>query len=187
MDPITLAIGAVGLGMQIFGGMKSSEISHEQAQVSQDEALQESRISDLKQQQMEMEGNRQKLEQVRVAQRASALAQARATNQGAQFGSGLQGGLAQVTDQSLVNITGVNNALEIGRGINIYNKNISGDRMKLASLGADASTAQGISTLGGSLMKAGPMIGAATKGFGGGGGIGTFSDGGNNGMAPSWA
>lgn len=166
MEFLSLAMGAVGLGMQLFGGAKQAGISQEQAAVSRDEARQEQGINDLKQRQMEMDARRQQLEQIRVAQRTASLAQARATEQGAQYGSGLQGGLAQITDQSLVNLTGINQAVEIGRGINTYNQNISADKMKMADLGGQDATAKGISSLGGAIMKAGPITGQIAQGFG---------------------
>lgn len=166
MDPISLAIGAVGLGMQIFGGIGSSETSEKMSQVSADEAHQEQGINDQKQQAMELDARRQQLEIMRRGQQAQALAQSRATNQGAQFGSGLQGGLAEVTDQSAFNLQGINNSLTIGRNINEYNSKISNDKVQMASLGADAATYAGWSSLGGSVMKAGPVLGQMGKGFG---------------------
>ena|SRR6266404_4298317 len=166
MDPLTLGLGIVGLGMSIFGGAKQSEVSHQQAQVSQDEAHQEQGINDAKQQAMELHGRRQQLEIIRNNQRARAMAENASVNQGAQFGSGLQGGLAQINDQSLFNLTGVNTALETGRTIAGYNQNITNDKIKMAGLGADAATAQGWTSLGGSVMKSGPLIGALGKGFG---------------------
>lgn len=166
MDFLSLALGAVGLGMQIFGGAKAADNAKEQAAVSQDEARQEQGINDLKQKQMEMDARRQKLEAIRTAQRTAATAEARATNQGAQFGSGLQGGLAQITDQSLFNIGGVNNAVEIGRGINTFNQKITQDKIQMAQLGGEQATNQGIASLGGALLKAGPTIGPMFKGFG---------------------
>jgi outer membrane murein-binding lipoprotein Lpp len=167
MDPISLALGAVGLGMQIFGGFAGASNAKEQAKVSQDEAIQEQGINNLKQKQMEIDANRQKLQQFRTAQQTAALATTRATNQGAQFGSGLQGGLAGITDQTLYNVQGVNQAVDIGRGINQFNNNISADKMKMASLGGEAATDQAITSLGGTLMKIGPTVGALGKGFGG--------------------
>lgn len=180
MDPISIALGVVGLGMSVFGGIgqvgaahKQADISQKESQVSLDEAKQEQGINGLKQQQMEMDARRQQLEIIRQHQRIQALGLTRATNQNAQFGSGLQGGQAQATDQSLTNLQGVNGALEIGRGINQFNQNISSDKYKMfglqsqsAALGGDAATAQGISSLGGAVMKAGPIIGQFSRGFG---------------------
>lgn len=166
MDPISLAIGAVGLGMQIFGGMGQSENAHQSAAVSQDIARQEQSINDAKQKQMELEGRRTQMENIRNNQRARAMAENAAVNQGAQFGSGLQGGLAQVNDQSMFNMNGVNSALSIGREINSYNQNISGDKQQLAGIQADSATNQGIASLGGALLKAGPIVGQMSQGFG---------------------
>lgn len=169
MDPISLAIGAVGLGMQIFGGVSSAQNAAAQAKVSSNIAVQEQDINNAKQQAMELQGRRTQMENVRNNQRARAQAENSAVSQGAQFGSGLQGGLAQVQDQTLFNMQGVNDALQTGRQINAYNSSISSDKEQLASLGGQAATDQGISSLGGALMKAGPVIGQlgqnATAGF----------------------
>lgn len=166
MDPVSLAIGAVGLGMQIFGGIGASENAHQAAEISQDVARQEQGINDTKQKQMEMEGRRTQMENIRNNQRARAMSENAAVNQGAQLGSGLQGGLAQIQDQSLFNMSGVNNALAFGRQINTFNQNISNDKQQLASVQADSATNQGIMSLGGSLMKAGPVVGQLSQGFG---------------------
>lgn len=159
-------VSAVGLGMSIFGGLEQSHIAKEQAGVSADIAKQEQGINDQKQQAMELAGRRQQLEIIRNNQRARALAENNATNQGAQFGSGLQGGLAQVADQSLFNLVGVNSALETGRNIAGYNNTISQDKIRMAQLGGDAASAAGFASLGGSILKAGPMVGALSGGFG---------------------
>jgi hypothetical protein len=180
VDPLSLALGAVGLGMQIFGGFGQASAAHQQAEISQQEAavskdvaVQEQGINDQKQMAMEMDARRQQLQIMRTNQQTMALAQARATNQGAAFGSGLQGGLAGVMDQSLTNLFGVTNALTTGRNIAGYNKNITADRFKSADLqsqsaavGGTAATDQGISSLGGAILKEGPTIGNLFKGGG---------------------
>lgn len=163
---IGAAVGAVGLGMSIFGGMEQSDIAKQQAKVSGDIAQQEQGINNEKQKAMEVSGRRQQLEILRNQQRQRAMATSAAVNQGANQGSGIQGGLAQVTDQSLFNLQGVNFALQTGRDINKYNQSISQDKMQLASLGGDAASAAGLASLGGSLMKAGPTIGNLSGGFG---------------------
>lgn len=181
MDPISLAISAVGLGMQIFGGVSSASNAKAQASVSQDEARQEQAINDQKQQAMELDARRKSLEQMRQTQQAQSLATTRATSQGAQFGSGLQGGLAEVTDQGAFNLQGINQSLQIGRNIAGYNQNITNDKIQMASLGSQEATDKGIMSLGGSLMSAGPTIGKLSKGIGGSGsfGLGSLFMGGN--------
>lgn len=166
IDPISATIQAVGLGLQIFGGMKQSSIAHEQAGVSMDVASHEQQINSLKQQQTEMEAKRMQLQNIRNNQKARAMATASATNQGAQFGSGLQGGLADIDSQSLFNMQGVNQALWTSGQIFGQNNSISNDKMKMASLGADMSDAQGLSSLGGAMIKAGPTVGNIAGGFG---------------------
>jgi len=165
MDPISLAIGAVGLGMSLFGGLSGASNAKEQAKVSADEAQQEQGINDQKQQAMEIDARRKSLETIRHSQQAQAMALASATSQGAQFGSGLQGGLAEVQSESNFNLAGINSSLQIGRNINQYNKNISADKMQMSSLGGQAATDQAITSIGGSLMKIGPTIGSLTKGM----------------------
>lgn len=170
-----IGVSAVGLGMSIFGGLDQSRIAKEQAGVSADIAKQEQGINNQKQQAMELAGRRQQLEIIRNNQRARALAENSATNQGAQFGSGLQGGLAQITDQSEFNLVGVNSALETGRSIAGFNNLISNDKIRLAQLGGDAASAAGFASLGGSIMKAGSTIGALSGGFGGKSSGGNYS------------
>lgn len=172
---IGAGVSAIGLGMSIFGGLEQSHIAKEQAGVSADIAAQEQGINAQKQQAMELAGRRQQLEIIRNNQRARALAENNATNQGAQFGSGLQGGLAQVQDQSLFNLVGVNSALETGRNIAGFNNSISQDKIRLAQLGGDSATAGGFASLGGSILKAGPFVGALSGGFGGKSSGGNYS------------
>ena len=172
--------------MSIFGGMSQSKTAGEESKVAQDEAKQEQSINNLKQQQMEIEGRRSQIENIRNVQRARAMGLEAATTQGAQYGSGLQGGLASVTNQGLFNMQGVEQGLAIGRGINTYNQNISQDKIQMASLKGQEATNAAWSSLGGALIKAGPVIGSFAKGFGSGP-IGTFSNGGNDGAAPTWS
>lgn len=179
MDPISLAIGAVGLGLQIFGGQKQSEASQQAARISQDEARQEQGINDLKQQAMESNARRQQMDIVRNQQRMRAMSIQTATTQGAQFGSGLQGGLAEVTDQSLFNQVGISSAVEIGRGINKYNTAISADKMQMAQAQSDSAQGAGWSSLGGALMKSGPIIGQISQGFGKSNSFGSLFGGGS--------
>lgn len=146
--------------MQIFGGMGQSKVAGQQAAVSEDIATQQEGINQQKQMQMTLEANRSQLENVRNAQRARATATASATSQGAQFGSGLQGGIAGVTDQEKTNSLNINQNFGIGSAINSLNDNISQDNIKMAQLGGQSATDAGIASLGGALVKSSPMLGA---------------------------
>jgi hypothetical protein len=169
MEPISLAIGAIGLGMQIFGAFGQANNSREITQASEDESRQEQGINNAKNRQMHIEARRMQLENVRNNQRARALATNSAVSQGAQNGSGLAGGLAQINDQSLFNMQGVNQAEDIGNQILGFNNAISRDKARIASLQGSSATDAGIASLGGAVMKAGPIIGQLSQGFGGGG------------------
>lgn len=174
MDPISLSIMAVGLGVSLFGAAGSASASAQAAKVSQDEVQHEQEISNTKQEQMHVEAGRMQLENIRNNQRARAMATNAATQQGAQFGSGLQGGLGQIQDETLFNMQGVNFAQKFSEDIYKQNIAISADKSQIASLGATQAKDQGIQSIGGALMKAGPMVGGLSKGFGGiniGGGL----------------
>lgn len=160
------AIGAVvGAGLSLYGSMSKAAAAekYEEAQKRKIEIQQQ--INEQRRQAMELDANRKQLEVIRNTQRVRAAGLQAATNQGAQFGSGLQGGLAQIQDQSLFNLSGINSSLAIGRNINQYNKNISADKMQMASLGGEAATDQAITSIGGSLMKIGPTVGSLSKGI----------------------
>jgi hypothetical protein len=165
MDPISLGLGVVGLGMSIFGGLGQAKAQKEEAQISSEIAGQEQQENNVKLQQMAIENRRQNMEIIRNNQRQRALATAAAVNQGAQFGSGLQGGLAGVTDQSTYNLLGSNQSLMFGQQIGAINNTISGYKQQLASIQGSSATDAGIASLGGALMKSGPTIGAMSKGF----------------------
>jgi hypothetical protein len=152
--------------MQIFGGMGQAKASAEAAKISKDEAAQEEGINTAKRQQMELEARRTQLENVRNNQRARAMATNSAVNQGAQFGSGLQGGLAQVDAQTDYNMFGVNSALQTGRAISGFNSKISADKMQMADVQSQGAEAAGLSSLGGALIKNSGFVGQLSQGFG---------------------
>ena len=166
MDPISIGLGLAGLGMQLFGGFGAASVAKQTAQVSAGIAQDEQQVQAQKQQQMELEANRQQLQNFRNVQQAKARSTANATAGNAQFGSGLAGGLAGASDQGGVNALGINQNLSIGRSIFNIDSDISQKRVQLASLGGQAATDQGIASLGGAVMKAGPIIGAFGKNLG---------------------
>lgn len=168
MDPFTLGAGIVGLGLQLFGGIGASNDAHRASEINQGIAQDEQGINEQKRTQMEMTARRQQLEVMRNAQRARAQGTAAAVNQGANLGSGLQGGLAQITDQAAFNSQGISNNLAIGENIFNYNNDISGKKQQLSSVQADQATDQSIMSLGGALVSNSKTIGNIGKFAGGG-------------------
>jgi hypothetical protein len=165
MEFLSAGLQIVGLGLSIFGASEQADNAKAQAQVSMDIARQEMGINEEKQKAMELSARRQQLETYRNTQRARAQATAAAVNQGAGSGSGLQGGLAQIANQGIFNLVGIDSALQTGRNINVFNQAISQDKIKLAELGGEAADAQMWSGIGGALTKSGRLIGQMAQGF----------------------
>jgi len=159
MDPISLAISAVGLGVSLFGSHKQSQIAGQEAQVSNQMIGVEQQQNDLRQQVMNLSARRSQMEVLRNAQRARAMAVQAGANQGASYGSGLAGGLASVTDQAAYGLQGIGLQQQAGNQMFGYDRTISGYKQQLATLKGQEASAQGVSSLGGAIMKAGPMIG----------------------------
>lgn len=193
MDPLTLGIGAIGLGLSLFGGASQASASHQIAQVQQQEAQQaygiqsnisslEGKVNDQRQVQMELSARRQSLQQFRTMQQARAQSIANSTNQNAQFSSSAKSGADNTTAQGLFNVQGINSNLAIGENIFSLDRNISSQKLalsnvqtqaniQLSGLQSDISTDQGISNIGGTLMKGAGTISnifsAGTNFFGG--------------------
>ncbi len=163
MEPISAALGVVGLGLQIWGGAKASQTASQVAGVQKGIAGDEQQINDQKQQQMQLEARRMQTEQFRNIQRQRSAATAAAVNQGAQGGSGLQGGLAQVQDQGLYNVQGINQNLQFGNTIFGINNDISSKKMQLADLSSSMAQDQALSSLGGAIVKNSGTIGGLAQ------------------------
>lgn len=167
MDPISAGLGILGLGLSIFGGAKSSSDSKQLYQIQSQETGLEQDVNSQRQQAMVLSAQRQQLQNIRNTQLARSMALNSATGQGAQFGSGLQGGYGQISGQSGVNGLGVSQNLEIGQNIFGLDSQISGLKQQASGVQSNIATDQAISSLGGSISKAGPMVGALSQSFGG--------------------
>ena len=159
MDPLTIGAGIVGIGLQLFGGFGASESAKRQAEISKQIAGDEQQINQQKYQQMQLEASRSSLQQFRNIQRMRAQATASATSQGAQFGSGLQGGLAEVTNEGMFNAQGINQNLQFGNTIFGINNDISSKKMQLADVQASQASDSALMSLGGSLVQNAGTIG----------------------------
>lgn len=163
MNPLTMGLEVVGLGLQVFGAFGASSAAKEKAQIEKNIAGKEMEINQQKKQQMEFEARRMQMEVFRNMQRQRAMATAAAVNQGASQGSGLQGGLAQVTNKSLFNSQGIAGNLQFGQTIFGLNDAISGYKMQMADANADQAQAQAWASLGGSLVNNAGKIGDLGK------------------------
>lgn len=165
-DPVSLGISAVGVGLQLYSGFKQSEQSKEIAQLSQQKAAEEQAINRIKLQQMEVEGRRMQLETIRNTQRARALSLSSAVTQGAEFGTGLLGGQAEIQNKGAWNLQGVDFGLMFGRDIAARNDNISALNARIAGVSGEMAESNSYGSLGGALIKAGPVVGQLAGGFG---------------------
>lgn len=191
------AIGLVGLGSSIFGSASSAGSASQYSQqanalnsqiygVQQQEAQTEESVNAQKQQQMVLNNRRQQLENVRNTQRARATNLAAGVSDGAQFGSGLQGGQAAATDQGGVNALGLSQNLMIGN--NLFSLDNTLDQQKLAVTGLQSQLGQltgnyqatqaqnsAYTSIGSSISKSAPLFGNLSTLVGKGGGGGNFS------------
>lgn len=196
MEPISMGLGlglaAIGTVGSISSAKQEAGISQQEAAVSGDIAAQQMAQNGLRQQQMELTAKRSQMEVMRNAQRARAMAVQSGVSQGASFGSGVAGGVADATNRGNYNLLGIGQNLSLGRQNFGLENNISQDKLKMATLQSqmasaqgDAAMWQGLTSMGGSLLKAGPTLGNLFSGNSPGP-SGVFSGGGNNGMAPTW-
>lgn len=163
MNPLTLGVSVIGIGMQAYGSFSASEDAHKVAGIQKDIAADEMQINAQKQTQMNLEAHRQIIQNFRNVQRARAAGTAAAVNQGAAQGSGLQGGNAQNTAQGFWNNSGINQNQAIGNTIFGINDAISNKKMQLADAQADMYSDQALSSFGGTLVKDGGTIGNLGK------------------------
>lgn len=175
MDPLTIGLAIGGIGLQALGGIGMADNAKKLSQESQAIVGDEQKINDQKKQQMELEANRMQLQNARNAQRLRSQATAAAVNQGANFGSGLQGGLAGVTAQENVNSLGINQNLQIGRNIFGFNSDISEHKKAMAQIQGDMATDQSLMSLGGALVSNSGTIGGFFKNSGKSSGGGDFN------------
>lgn len=153
VDPISAGIGGIGLGLSIISSYEKAQYAKQAAEEQQQISGLEQGINDQKRVQMELSASRQQMEIFRNAQRLRAQSTQAAVNQGAQYGSGLQGGLAGVTAGANWNAQGVSQNLQIGENIFGLTGQISQHKQSLARIQGEAATWGGIGELGGTLSK----------------------------------
>lgn len=166
--PIGAGIGAaVGLGFGLFGAISGAHAQNQISQAQSQEAQLEAQQNNVRQQAMELSANRSRMELVRNSQRARALALNSATGQGAQFGSGLQGGYGQISGMSGTNLVGINQNTQLGEQMFGLSDQINQQKLRISQLGGQAATAQGFSSLGKSLgASLGPFANLTQQAFG---------------------
>lgn len=175
--PAAPIVGGIGLGLELFGGIEKQEGAQKQTAAQIAEITDEEKQDSLRRTAMEVSGRRQQMQVLRNAQQAKSLALQNATNEGAQFGSGLQGGYSQIAGQSGNNLLGINQNLQSGEQMFDLNAMISQQKINYAQAGGQINMGTGISSLGSGLMSSmGALktlgvsggVGSAGGGIGGG-------------------
>ena len=124
----------MAMGLSVIGGVVSAIGSMKQAKAS-------AKAEKLRERMMSLEAIRKRREIVREGVVARAQATSNAVAQGAGEGSGLQGGIAQITGRQNRNIVASTQDEELGHGVFKANR-------QYAKAGGLISLGQGISSLG---------------------------------------
>lgn len=166
MAAITAAIAAIGLGVSAFGAYEKYDAAKQTAQSQENIAGLETQQDAVRRQAMEIQARRQQLEVLRVQQRTRSVAESNATNQGAQLGSGLQGGYGQISGMTGNNLTGIRENLAAGENMFDLNAQISQQRIQIARSSSESAFGTGLMTLGGGILSSASAAGRLGQGFG---------------------
>lgn len=159
LGSISAVAAVVGAGLQIYGSIKAAGAQKVEAGISSDIAANEEAINEQREQQMVLNARRSQLEVYRNTQRARAQGLAAATNQGAQYGSGISGGQAQASAQGAFNSLGISQNTQIGQNIFGLTNNIDTLQGQLAVMTGKAATYSGVAALGGDVSRASGQVG----------------------------
>lgn len=142
-----------GIGIGIAGALGAANAAKKKSGAERAIAGFEMQADQQRRQAMELNASRQSLQTLRNAQQARSISLAAATNQGAQFGSGLAGGQATVSGQAGNSLLGISQNLEIGRNLFNINQNIDAAKMTVADAETQMATDQALMSVGSSLGK----------------------------------
>ena len=158
MDPITIGFAAVGLGASIFGGLEKMSGARQETAAQKGMIETEQKENAVREQAMETIEKRKQMQILRNAQQARSTALAAATNQGGQFGSGLQGGYGEISGKTGGEMLASNQALGFGRQMFELNTIMTGQKEQYADAQSKVNQGTGIASLGSSLMSSlGPL------------------------------
>src|SRR5258708_21364752 len=156
-DPVGAGVELAGLGIEIFGGVQSAGYAKQSAEISKQEVGVEMQQDTVRQNAMHMSAQRQSLQQVRENQMARSQSLNTATNQEAQFGSGLQEAYGSISGQTNTNLAGISQSLQFGDQMFALNQQL--DKLKISKAGIEGqqASAQGLSSIGAGIMSLGKV------------------------------
>jgi hypothetical protein len=152
--------GVLSLGGSIYGAIAGSEqagkINQDYNQIMQTQ-MQENA---LRRTTMELQTRRQETQNIRQAQYARSMALNTATNQGAQFGSGLQGAYGSISGQASTNQLQLSQNLQSSEQMFNLNDTLSAEQKNLAADQAGMQSIQGLTSMFGNIGKSLGNIGS---------------------------
>lgn len=153
MPALTTLIAVAGLGLAA-GGAVMTYTGQKAASAAQQEAIQGQQAADAERQKyMELDSLRRRRELVRQSVSAQATSQTVASNQGAAGGSGLPGAYSGISGRTGVNAEGISMNEQFGSNLFGIQSQITGAYGRMASANSSAYMGQGLSSLGGALVK----------------------------------
>lgn len=153
------ATSLVGAGVSAVGSYESYEGAKKQTAAQNAITGFELQENQVRQTQMNLNTQRQQMEVLRNNQRARSMALNNATSEGAQFGSGLQGGYGQISGTSGTQELNLSQNQALGTQMFGLDAQISAQKIALANAGSQVATGQGISSLGSNISKSGQPLG----------------------------
>lgn len=152
MDPVSAMIAAAGLALTIYGTVEKSKGANAQEAVQEQEVRTEFQQDQLRNQIMNLTSQREQYQNLRNVQRARSLATANAATSGAMFGSGLQGGLGQVSGQGGQNQLKISQDTMAGNEMFALNQQLSGEKLRYAQAGGTINFGTGLMAVGSGIM-----------------------------------
>jgi hypothetical protein len=163
MNPISAIIGLGGTALSMFGGLQASGYAKQASQISNQIFATDQQINAQREQQMELEASRQQIQNIRNMQRARAMAQNTAVNQGAQYGSALPGAYGQISGEGETNALGMNQNLAIGKNVFALNSKIDAFKQQLSGVQGQEQSALGLAGIGRGIAQASGPLGRLSK------------------------
>lgn len=165
MDPFTAIGTAMAVGgfvQSLFGDSDAKRLAQQQNKIAKQIAANSMEENNIRKQAATNDYMQATRQNIRAAQVARATALSNATNQGAQYGSGLQGGYGQIAGQASDTQTGVFSDYTAGQSIfDLDNKN-AGLQTQYNALGGKIQIAQsqgsGLLSLGTSIVANGEKL-----------------------------
>lgn len=163
---ITGAAGLAGGALDIMGGMQEASASKDIATASGNIAGLDEQVNHQRQLQMNLNAQRQQVQNLRNVQRAKSAGLVAATSQGASTGgpgggvsSGFAGGQGQAGAQGAYNALGISQNQQIGNAIFGLDDQIDQQKMNIASAQSKMAGGAGLSSIGKSVMGAAGNLG----------------------------